>query len=445
MSRQRVASPVLSRRHMVAGASAAGACALIAAGPDIACAQRLLSDGFHSLRAQVTEHDTAAATSSATWCFEGTVPGPLLRARRGTEMRVRLINDLPVPATVHWHGVRIVNGMDGAAGLTQPPVPPGATFDCRFLVPDAGTFWYRAWCADASTARSLHGGLIVGEIEPVEVDHDEVLVLDAWRPDGRDTTGAGRSGASPVRFTANGRPCLEIPVKVHDRLRLRLINAAPDWVFALGVDGHRAVVMAIDGEPAEPFEARDGRVMLGPGNRVDLFVDATRAPGEAAPLLVEQHDGVALCRLLYEAGPPARPAPLPGPRPLPSNGLPERMAFEHALRMDLEVGADASPGPQRPAGPAAAPLFSVRRGRTVMLALGNRRGSPSAVHLHGHHFRLLDNLDDGWKPFWLDTMTVPSERTVRLAFVADNPGKWLIEQSLFDVRGPSSSPWFEVA
>ena len=72
-----------------------------------------------------------------------------------------------------------------------------------------------------------------------------------------------------------------------------------------------------------------------------------------------------------------------------------------------------------------------------MLALVNKTAALQMVHLHGHSVRLLDKLDDGWKPFWLDTVAVPPQETARVAFVADNPGKWLIETQ-------SASSWFEV-
>jgi FtsP/CotA-like multicopper oxidase with cupredoxin domain len=357
-------------------------------------------------------------------------------------MPIRLVNGLPFPSTVHWHGVRVVNAMDGAAGLTQPFVLPGGTFDYRFLVPDAGTFWYHASCPDQRAARLLYGGLIVDEVDPVEVDRDESLVLDAWRPAAMsDPARGGPLDASGIQFSANGHPCCDIPIKVNERLRLRLINVAPDWVFVLAVDHHPVTVMAIDGEPAEPFEPREGRLMLGPGNRVDLFVDATLAPGEAVPLLIEQHGAVPLCRLRYDAGGPARPTRRPPPRPLPASGLPERMTFERAFRIELEIGSGAT---DRSAALGAPPLFSVRQGTTVLIALINRRNAPSTVHIHGHHVRLLDNLDDGWKPFWLDTVTLPGRQTFRLAFLADNPGKWLIEQHLFNAAGAAGSPWFEV-
>ena len=85
----------------------------------------------------------------------------------------------------------------------------------------------------------------------------------------------------------------------------------------------------------------------------------------------------------------------------------------------------------------ATPLFQAKRGRTVMLALANKTAALQIVHLHGHSVRLLDKLDDGWKPFWLDTIAVPPRDTARIAFVADNAGKWLIESQ-------TAAAWFEV-
>jgi FtsP/CotA-like multicopper oxidase with cupredoxin domain len=95
------------------------------------------------------------------------------------------------------------------------------------------------------------------------------------------------------------------------------------------------------------------------------------------------------------------------------------MDFAGALRAEVAIGNNSDV--------RKAPLFSVRRGRTVVLAFANRTEAARVVHVHGHSFRLLDRLDDGWKPFWLDTTLVPPGQTQRIAFVADNPGQWLIE------------------
>ena len=92
----------------------------------------------------------------------------------------------------------------------------------------------------------------------------------------------------------------------------------------------------------------------------------------------------------------------------------------------------------------AAPLFTVKRGRSVSLALRNAGASARLVHVHGHHFRLLDALDDGWKPYWLDTLVVATP-VERIAFVADNPGKWLIECRTLDRAGGGSTAWFAVS
>jgi FtsP/CotA-like multicopper oxidase with cupredoxin domain len=218
-------------------------------------------------------------------------------------------------------------------------------------------------------------------------------------------------------------------LRQNERLRLRLVNAS-GRLLGLRLERLHAWVMAIDGQPSEPFPARDSRVALGPGNRVDLFIDATLAAGQVAALIAEgERSDMALLQMRHSEEPPLRPKPLPDPRPLPSNGLPERMDFRSALRPELSIATERTT--------SAAPLFSTRRGATVVLACSNRGDEPRILHLHGHSFRVLDRLDDGWKPFWLDTAVVPPRQTLRIAFVSDNPGKWLIEAE-------PSVAWFEV-
>ena len=370
-----------------------------------------------------TDAQSDARVLRARWPDGPAGSGPVLRAARGQEVKVRLINDLAEETALHWHGVRVPNAMDGVPRLTQPPVAPGASFDYGFRAPDAGTFWYHL--QPPGHAAGLHGALIVEESEPVAVDRDVVLVLAA-------------TGES---VSVNGQASLDIAVKANERVRLRLVNASYRPT-ALRLDLHRATVMAIDGQPAEPFAARDGRVGLGPGNRIDLFVDMMLEPGTEAPLrLVTDKDEVAIARLRYEAGEPTRKTPLPDPKPLPANALPQRIPLQNAQRMDLAIERGAARWTDAKAafGPS---LFSVKRGRTVVLGFKNG-GEPMVVHLHGHAARLLDNLDDGWKPFWLDTFVV-AQQTMRIAFVADNPGKWLISARPLRPGDPGLVTWFEV-
>jgi FtsP/CotA-like multicopper oxidase with cupredoxin domain len=406
-------------------------------------------DGFRVLTARPASVALAGPKQPATpvWSFDGTIPGPLLRVRRGDELRVRFRNGLPEPSTIHWHGVRVPNAMDGTA-LVQRPVPPGDSFDYRFTPPDAGTFWYHAPLG-TQIDRGLSGMLVVEETSTVEVDREVALAIGDWRlradgslagePDRQDARAEAGS-----RLTVNGNAARDIPVRQNERLRLRLLNTTRARLLAFAFGRQVVTVMALDGQPSEPFTARENRIALGPGNRVDLFLDVTLAPGTAAPIRVMAEDGSEMSvRLVCESAAPLRPAPLAPPKPLPANALPQRMDFAGARRHDLRMenaAATASAG-TRPEGP---PLFTVKRNRTVALALDNRTDSAQAVHVHGHHFRLLDRLDDGWKPFWLDTLVVPPRQTWRIAFVADNPGKWMIDVTSLRQADADTGVWFEV-
>jgi FtsP/CotA-like multicopper oxidase with cupredoxin domain len=452
--------------------------------PRVAGAQE---DGFRVLRARPGRLRLRGtdAGETAIWGYDGGVPGPALRLRQGEELKVRLVNELPEATVIHWHGVRLPNAMDGVPHLTQAPVEPGQSFEYRFKTPDAGTFWYHSHLySSEQVERGLYGALIVDEPAPPTVDRDVLLMLDDWRlaPDGalheasfrsfHDAAHAGRMGDL---ITANSSNAFEIPVRTNERLRLRVVNAANARIFPLRVDGHSARVMAIDGQPAEPFLARDSQLVLGPGNRIDLFVDATLDPGSSAAITVDDLNGrqVPVARLVYAAGDKARPEPLPESPALAGNPLPARIDLKNAMRVDVPLDGGAMSqmmmggmmgrGREIPghgidprariwtmAGVASSghegpPLFSVKRGRAVVLALANQTAFPHAMHVHGHHFRLLDRLDDGWKPYWLDTLLMDVRETARIAFVADNPGKWMIHCHMLEHQETGMAAWFEVA
>ena len=437
---------ILSRRRFLAGAGAAFTCRSLPL--DAEEASNPTPDGFQVLHARAgSVLREPGGVVSPIWGYEGAVPGPLLRVKHGEEVRLRLINALPDPTAIHWHGVRVPSLAEGALGASQ--VAPGARFDYRFRPPDAGTFWYHAPRLDETPEQAarqrLYGALIVEEAAPVEVDREHVLVFDDWpiEPvDKPERTAAAASSIESFQVLANGALVPDLAVRANERLRLRLVNAAKARTVALRLDRHIANVMAIDGQPSEPFQARDNRVTLGPGNTADLFVDATLEPGAAAPILLADARGeTPLARLVYDGAPPSRPAPLASPRPLPANPLPARLDLTHAVRFDLPIDELAHGTPAARRQPAR---FKVKRGRTVMLALVNRGEFACAAHVHGHAFRLLDRLDDGWKPFWLATVLVDARQIGRIAFLADNPGKWLIECVGIDHPRSITAAWFEV-
>ena len=114
----------LSRRHFVIGSGMAiGGFGV----PVWAQTPSVAPDGFRIL--PIRPAVLATDPPNGTWSYDGMVPGPTLRVRRGEELRVRLINGMAEPTAVHWHGVRLPNAMDGSPPLTQAPTNPGASFD----------------------------------------------------------------------------------------------------------------------------------------------------------------------------------------------------------------------------------------------------------------------------------------------------------------------------
>ena len=205
--------------------------------------------------------------------------------------------------------------------------------------------------------------------------------------------------------------------------------------------------MALDSQPAEPFPARGGAIVLAPGARADAFIDAAGPAGSTSSILL--HDGTEarpVARLVTSREPPLRDAPLPAAPPLPSNGLPAQLDLKNAQRFDVSLGGPGQADWVLPASfiISAAPAFRAKAGRTVVLALTNRGELPMVFHLHGHHFRLLDRLDDGWKPFWLDTLAVAPGQTQRIAFAAEHGGRWLLESMATDWAAPRLLRWYSV-
>jgi FtsP/CotA-like multicopper oxidase with cupredoxin domain len=371
-----------------------------------------------------------------------------MRFRRGDRLEVMLENGLPVPVVLNWHGI---DGAPTAEPLAdRSPLASGAKETLILPLRHAGTFLCDLRLLGDGRARSLPvRALIVEESEPVRVDRDEVVLIEDWRlrPDGTAIApGVDQKDTAPPLYTANGRASLEIATRTNERLRIRFINAFHRNGIALKIDDHEVNVMAIDGQPSEPFLARNGQLVLAPGTRVDAFVDAIRPPGSTSSILL--HDGTEprlIGRLVYASDAPIRDAPLPAAAALPSNGLPAQLDLKNALRVDLTLGGVQADWVM-PAtfAPASSPAFRAKRGRTVVLALTNRAEIPTVFHLHGHHFRLLDRLDDGWKPFWLDTLAIEAGQTQRIAFAAEYAGRWLIESMATDWSAPRLVRWYSV-
>jgi FtsP/CotA-like multicopper oxidase with cupredoxin domain len=403
------------------------------------------------------------------WAYEGTVPGPEIRVRQGDRLRVSVENRLPQETTVHWHGVRTPNAMDGVPHLTQKPIVPGETFEYEFECRDAGTFWYHPHVRSfEQVERGLAGALIVEEPQPLKVDRDVVWLLDDWRLTGdaqiaddfgnmMDVSHAGRLGNT---VTINGRVPERFAVRSGERIRLRLINAANARIFGLEFSGHRPLVVALDGQPVEPHEPPGGRITLGPAQRADIVLDCSGRPGDTAAVIDRFYarQQYRLVDLAYEAGAPLRGSPPDDPVQLAANPISEpdlSKAVRHAVEfgggmMDPKMMRGMQPGGGMgsmggmmgrmqqgmiwtingvsvPGGEHTHdPLLALKRDHTFIFDMLNDTAWWHPMHLHGHVFRVLSrNGQPTARREWLDTVLMAPGERVEIAFVADNPGDWM--------------------
>ena len=365
-----------------------------------------------------------------------------IRLKRGDRCEVVFRNDLPVPLAPVWYGLNGPAAADPLRG--RAPAPPNAVETSIISTPNAGTLLadFRLF-EDGLKQPARRLPVIVQETQPLAVDGDEVLLIEEWRlrPDGTALPpGHDPKDMAPL-YTINGRTSFELSAAAGQRLRLRFINGSQRTVLAIKLESHEVRVMALDGQPAEPFPARNGALVLAPGGRADAFVDTATS---AAFLL---HDGKEAHQVgrLKISGELERRAPLLPPQSLPSNDLPEKLDLKGALRFDVAVGrADAAWIRPASFSTASAPAFRAKAGRTIVLALKNPAPVTTVFHLHGAPFRLLDKLDDGWKPYWLDTLAIEPGQTQRIAFAATSPGRWLLESVATDWAAPRLVRWYAV-
>jgi FtsP/CotA-like multicopper oxidase with cupredoxin domain len=359
--------------------------------------------------------------------------------------------------------------MDGVPHLTQRPIAVGEAFVYEFDVPDAGTYWYHPHQRSfEQVGRGLYGPLIVEEREPIRVDRDVTWVLDDWRllqnaqisDDFGNFMDSSHNGRVGNTVTVNGRILESFAVRAGERVRLRLINAANARIFGLEFKELRPTVVALDGQPVEPHELPDGRVVLGPAMRADLVIDMSGDPGAQFTVADTFYRGLEyrLLDLVYSEELPLRPHPLDAPVRLAANTMLEpdlRAAERHEvsfgggmmggmmnsggmmgggtmggmmggmMRGMRHAGIWSINGVAAP-GHVMEPFLLLQRGRSYVLAMHNDTAWHHPMHLHGHSFRVTSR-NGAPTPHreWQDTVLMAPRERVETAFVADNPGDWM--------------------
>lgn len=435
----------------------------------------------HVLRAQSATIAVTPGQYVGTWGYSEDVTlaalGPTLRARRGDRLLVDVDNTLTEETSVHWHGLRIRNDMDGAPPDTQKPIPSGGQFRYNFVLPDHGTHWYHSHTG-VQADRAMFGALIVEDPDDTSgADTDLVLVIDDWvdgfgatpeevlaalDPVGTGGHAHGGIAAAPPEVTAAalalvtqgvgnsavlGGPTQHINYPLHlingrspedpqrhtvpagSRVRLRVINAAAETPYRVALAGHRVTVIATDGFDAEPFETDS--VLIAPAQRVDLLVDLTSGSWPFVAR-VEGRDGAALAVIATHDAAGASPSGAQATQipeldgqlatdadlhPHDSTRLSERVP-DQLWRLEL---LESPEGFMWGVAGEDAANMRPRIGERIRIEVANPTSMWHPVHLHGHTF--ASRTHNGLRR---DTVAVLPGETAVLDFDADNPGRWMI-------------------
>lgn len=391
------------------------------------------------LRAAPTTVEQVDGRALDVWAYNGQVPGPVLRVTLGEEVLVKFQNDLPQPTTIHWHGVRVPNAMDGVPGVTQDPIEPGETFEYRFVPKDAGTFWFHPHVRGAEQVeRGLYGVLIVEDPEPLAYNRDKVWVLDDWRlgNDGQidprfvtrsDLAHDGRWGRD---ITVNGESNEEMVVRPGERIRLRLTNTSNGRVYKLDFGELDPKVIAVDGMYAKEPLAFDGR-MMAPGNRLDLDITI---PEDAAGRTYSLTNSFTrrpfvMAKIKVEGEPVDTPTFAP-----PSNPNVPEWEVAQEREVDETYVLNARRGGEhgiewtingKPWGEHD--VTELEEGRWKRLRFRNDSYRLHPMHIHGQFFKVLArNGQPVDEPYFRDTVLLQRKETIDVGMVPVDWGRWLM-------------------
>ena len=399
------------------------------------------------LEARVADVEILPGTTTPAWTYNGDVPGPMIRAKVGDRVIVHFKNSLPEETTLHWHGIRVPNEMDGAPGVTQDPIATGGEFRYEFELKDAGTYWYHPHTdSSAQVGRGLYGAFIVDDPgDPKELGDDVVMLLSDM---GLDESGQlvpsdsggnfgdlfGREGSV---LLVNGKVLPTLKVRQGKQQRWRIINATRARYYNLRLRNHR--FMRLGGDNGLAARSEDVyNLIVTPGERADAVFTPADPPGTRNVLRwvpTERGYGSTYNRssepmLAIEtvAETPVIPQPIPAElrtiEPIDvSNAKHRTLDLTIAIASTVEMGVNGVPYWQ------AKPL-EVTLGDTEVWRIVNNTDFSHPFHLHGYFFQVLD---ESRVPEWKDTVNVPTKSEVTIAVRFDErPGAWMFHCHILD-------------
>ena len=465
----------VTRRKLLQLGSSASAAALL--GSSFASSQS--GERVIRLTAQAARSRLGGAVSAfEQWSYAGFVNGRMLEGAVGDRWQVELENALPVPTTLHWHGLRVLQIMDGVVPFGAELVMPGRSYTYDVPLKDPGLYWFHSHHNSLEQiARGLYGAIVVRDPAAMPI-FEQVLVFDDWtvRTNAfgqqeidwqplEPSLAWGHAGVLGNLTTINGWTNPRIELNRRGPTRLRLLNVATGRVFRPSILGARSWLLALDGFDHQPLELTVP-LFLAPGQRADILVEppqsgdaqfdvgdgffgtgtilpftpvrdrtldtedylaqhAAYAPDELRPGTVDQRHDLSMGAIHYDD---PRGAGIAG-------GVWrtwEELVDQHKYWVFNDV-ADGSQG-----------LFTGRIGETVELQIANNSSTHHVIHFHGQHVKVTQNdktpMEVG---AYRDSLSLEALSTATVQMRLAEPGRWPIHCHILGHQVSGMWTWYE--
>ncbi len=372
--------------------------------------------------------------------------------------RVEVRNNLDRISLIHWHGLTPPYRQDGVPYVSAPPIPAGAAQGYDFPLAFSGTFWMHSHVG-LQEQELLSAPLIIHEATPSSTQEVVVMLHDFTFENPDDIFAqlrnqAGKASAQPAAMTmqgakpdlndvdydaflANDRTLADPAIVKADpasTVRLRIINGSAASNYWISFGGLRATLVAVDGTGVQPMQITSP-LPLAVAQRADILVDLPSGAG-AYPVLAQVEGkrersgivlattGAAIARIDPLAAQPSPPLDLSLERALVST---EPLAPKPAdITRDVPLTGDMAAYVwmmNNQVYPNITPIM-VTANRRVELVMQNKTMMSHPMHLHGHRFQVVGIDADRFQGAVRDTVLVPPQKTVAIAFESDNPGRW---------------------
>jgi FtsP/CotA-like multicopper oxidase with cupredoxin domain len=414
----------------------------------------------YNLTASEFNWEIAPGKTIGAWGFNNQLPGPELRANIGDTLIVRITNNLNEATTIHWHGICLPASMDGTDGV-QKPIEPGEVFEYRFVVPDAGTFWYHAHTNETvQMERGMYGALIVDvETDPV-VDGEKVFMIDDMKLDENNEFTKpswflsrmierhdGRQGNT---LLLNGKENLVVNMNGGQTERWRFINSSSARYFLLHLGGKAFKIIASDGGLLEhPITVTE--VLITPGERIDIaagpFIE-----GETFAI-----ESLAYNRMTFLKAKRETFATVKVGENRPTKAfIPERLRTIQPLakqdatitrKIKLSVDPRIRDGKDfRINDLTHVNDEPVMVGELQVWEVSNTSRMDHPFHLHGFFFQVVE--ENGKAPAyraWKDTYNLKPKSTIKIAWMPDNrTGTWMYHCHIIEHHAAGMMAVFDV-